>query len=256
LSDLVAALERRDWSGIPRNALVITFDDGFRRNFALLDLFHAYSLVPTVYVCSQIVATGRRFWFRAVPDPEPLKRLEHSQRLARLRAATGFEPEREHEPAEREALSTEEIRLMRDSVEFASHTRFHPVLTTCTDEDCAAEIEGSRREIEALVGRPCEHFSYPNGDYGGRELALVKRAGYRSARTIDFGWNGPRTDPYHLKILGFSDEASVTRLAADLTGIPGYLGRLVRGRMRGEYRPIVLAPDARARRGGSPSDGA
>jgi peptidoglycan/xylan/chitin deacetylase (PgdA/CDA1 family) len=239
LSDLVDALHARDWSKIPEKALVVTLDDGVKGNFALLDLFVAYSVVPTIYVCTEIVGTNRHFWFLETDDATGLKSLPNSERLARLLETVAYTPDREY--PERQALTCAEIRAMASHVDFQSHTRFHPILTTCGDDECEVEIARSRVEVENLSGSACIHFSFPNGDYAERELELVKRAGYASARTIDFGWNSVRTDPYRLKILGCSsDDESVNRLAADLTGITGFLGRLVRGSGRGRHRSLQL----------------
>ena len=83
------------------------------------------------------------------------------------------------------------------------------------------------------MGEACLDFSYPIGDYGEREVALARRAGYRSARTIDLGWNTKGTDPFRLKVLGTEDDASISRLASDLTGITGYLARLRLGSLTG-----------------------
>jgi hypothetical protein len=79
--------------------------------------------------------------------------------------------------------------------------------------------------------------------------ALVRRAGYRSARTIDIGWNTKWTDPFRLKVLGTEDDASINRLAADLTGITGYLARVKVGSLNGRHRQVanagrVAAPDS------------
>ena len=53
--------------------------------------------------------------------------------------------------------------------------------------------------MEQLTGAACEHFAYPNGDYGSREIATLEAAGYKTARTCDIGWNDHKTDPYRLK---------------------------------------------------------
>jgi peptidoglycan/xylan/chitin deacetylase (PgdA/CDA1 family) len=243
LSQLVDAIHERNWDSVPGKALVITFDDGDRENFALLELFNRYSVVPTIYLCSQIVGHARHYWFNEVEDPEPLKALPNAERLAVLERRTGFAPTKEY-AEDPQALSREQVAEMAGHVDFQSHTRFHPVLTTCSDAECRDEVERSRIEVEELSGRECRHFSYPNGDYGLRERVLVEQAGYASGRTIDLGWNDINSDPYRLKILSWRDDTSVSRLAADLTGIPGYLARLRRGSIRGRHRPVRSAPPA------------
>jgi peptidoglycan/xylan/chitin deacetylase (PgdA/CDA1 family) len=238
LERLVQAIRARDWSRIPPYALVVTLDDGHRANRAALDVFRKHGVVPTIYLCSQIVATRRHYWFKvSVADREALMRQPTQERLRRM-AEAGYSPTAEHPEAERQALSRHEIAEMADVVQFGSHTRFHPVLTMCEAEECADEIVRSRTEVEALIGRPCEHFAYPNGDYTAREIELVRRAGYRSARTIDAGWNGANADPYRLKSTGVSDDASVHRLAAQVCGVMSYLRYLRHGSLRGRWPTI------------------
>ncbi|MBA2359642.1 MAG: polysaccharide deacetylase family protein [Actinobacteria bacterium] len=235
LSELVAALHSRDWRCVPPRSLVVTFDDGHRGNVRLLPLFERYGLVPTLYLCTQIVGTGRRFWFLEVTDPEPFKRLADGELRAALERDVGFSPLRAYDCDRQQALQDDDVRLLRGHVEFGSHTRFHPILPRCSDEDSEAEIDGSKSEVEELVGLRCDHFSFPNGDYGERELALVKKAGYLSARTTEIGWNGVERDPFRLKVMSMPDDASVNRLAAEVSGVKSTV-LAVRRAMRGKPR--------------------
>lgn len=238
LSTLVDAIRERRWSSLPPRPLVVTFDDGHRRNALLAGTLERHGVVPTIYACSEIVGTSRHYWFLETQDPEPLKPLANAERLRLLERHTGYLPAREY-PGNRQALSRGEVAELCGIVEFGAHTRFHPVLTTCDDAECEREIARSKVEIEGLVGGVCRHFSYPNGDHGEREIDHVRRAGYASARSTDVGWNGPATDPYRLKILGTSDDASVNRLATDLTGISGFVARARMGRFDGSHRPVA-----------------
>jgi hypothetical protein len=40
------------------------------------------------------------------------------------------------------------------------------------------------------------------------------------------GWNDASSDPFRLKVLGVSDQASINRLAADLSGATSNIARL------------------------------
>lgn len=219
---VVEALRRRDWSEVPPRALAVTIDDGHRGNASLADVFEAFGVVPTIFVCSQIVGTDRPFWWTAGGiDHQALKLLPNDERLQRLGAA-GVRN------GERQALSREELRALAGRATFGAHTRSHPILPMCTDEDAELEITASKAEIEALTGEPCLHFSFPNGDYGPRELALVRRAGYLSARTIEPGWVEPATDPYRLTIVPMPDTATASRAVSQVAAVtfaPSVLGR-------------------------------
>jgi peptidoglycan/xylan/chitin deacetylase (PgdA/CDA1 family) len=242
LDTLVRAMDDDDWSAIPDRGLVVTLDDGLRENYELLEIFERYGVRPTIYICSQVVATDRHYWYleidgRPKSEKEALKRLPAKARRAQLERVAGYAPTREYEPETRQALSREEIAEMVRQVDFQAHTRFHPILPMCEDDESREEIVRSREEVEAIVGRPCRHISYPNGDYTEREKRYAREAGYASARSIDLGWNGPKTDRYALKVLGTSDDASVTRLAGELAGMR-FLIHWMRGELSGRHATI------------------
>ena len=250
LERVVDAVNVRDWSGMPEGALVVTLDDGHRGNHALLPVFQRHGVRPTIYLCSQIVATRRRFWFlqpgwRPGRKAEPYKKLSHADRLHAMKRDLGFEQEREYAEAERQALSAAEIEEMASWVDFEVHTRFHPVLTQCSATEAWEEIAGAKRELERLLGRECRHFAYPNGDYLEREVEMVRRAGFASARTVDLGWTGVSSDPFRLKAFFVKDDASLDLLEALISGIPGYVKRRLRG-SRGGLWPVTrpASPDA------------
>jgi hypothetical protein len=171
-----------------------------------------------------------------VKDPERFKPLANGKRLATLEEA-GFTPTEDHD--QRQAVNAGEIERMREVFDIAAHTRFHPILPACSDEEAAFEISASRSEIELLTGQPCLDFSYPNGDYGEREIELIKEAGFRSARTVDMGWNTATTDRFVLKALGTDDDSSINRLAGDLSGVSGWFARLKVGSFNGRHRQVV-----------------
>lgn len=239
-------------TGRPR--VVITIDDGHAGNARLLDVFRAHGVHPTIFLCSAIVGTHRQYWWRhdaATGRLEHLKRLPNAERLAAL-STLGFMQDAEMDaPA---ALSRRDIEHMKGSVDFQSHGRLHPILPSCEDEDSKIEIVQSRHEIERLTGHECRSFAFPNGNYGEREIDLLKSAGYETARTLDAGWNDANTDPFRLKAVAVSDDASWAWFAVQISFIPAYLRHLKRGSFFGrapQLRPNGhrCAPRARTEAG-------
>jgi peptidoglycan/xylan/chitin deacetylase (PgdA/CDA1 family) len=213
---------------------VITVDDGHVGNARLREVFRAHGIHPTIFICSAIVGTRRQYWWRhsksVTAHVERLKALPNAERLAVL-SNFGFAQEAEmDQPA---ALTKTEIEHMKATVDFQSHGRFHPILPCCNDEDCRIEISQSRYEIERLVGHACLSFAFPNGNYGEREIRTLKSAGYQRARTLDVGWNDAKTDPFHLKAVPVSDDASWAWFAVQISLIPAYLRYLRRGSFLG-----------------------
>lgn len=221
------AYQRNPTATLPDYSLVVTFDDGHKGNFQLLDTLDAFKIKPTIYVCSGIVTTNRKFWFKLVGIPVgAMKKLDNQKRLEQLKQLNNFSPEQEFSSDDREALTQQEIQKLNPYVDFQSHTHLHPVLTTCDETTANDEITQSRIALSKVVSNPVVHFAYPNGDYSEREIVLLKRAGYQSARTTDVGWNDKSTDPFKLKITGVNDRAPLWMLKAELTGIPGYFYNL------------------------------
>lgn len=223
--DAVAdAMETGRWGDLPRYPLVITFDDGHRANAKLEPVLREFGVRPTIYLCSRIIGTHRPYWWQTPAAErlgvEALKRLPDRERRARL-AGAGNDPERDGD--DRQAMSWEEVRALTPICDFGAHTRNHPILIRCDDRQCADEIAYCKSEVEAFLQRPCQHFAYPNGDFGEREVAVLRQAGYRTARTIEPGWNGPDADPMRLKAFPVSDDVPVSWLAVQMTGIPAWL---------------------------------
>jgi peptidoglycan/xylan/chitin deacetylase (PgdA/CDA1 family) len=235
--------------GNGRRRAAITLDDGHAGNAALLPVFIKHDVRPTIYLCSSIVGYERTHWWMhpgaAHAGVERLKSMTNDERLATLRAS-GFEQDSTPRRSKPSGLRVEQIEAMRPYVDFQSHTRFHPILTRCDDAVCHEELSGSKREIEQLTGDACEHFAYPNGDYGSREVAMLKSCGYRSARTCDIGWNDHHSDPFRLKAFDVPDDSTVEWFKAQLTGITLYLRYVRQGGGLAGRKPQVgsAGPDA------------
>ena len=245
LEALVQAIDSKDRNRLTHKSMVICFDDGHKGNFALLSVFTKYGIRPTIYLTSQLINTNRLFWFM-IPgvDARKLKKLANHDRLRYVEVNFGHTPAKEYAREERQALNSDEIRAMQSVVDFQAHTRFHPILTVCSDEECRREILQCKSELESMLGAECKHFCYPNGDYTEREVELVRQAGFISARTTDVGWNSVKTDPYRLKAIDIPDDASINMLAAKLSGIPGYICHLRMGSFNGK-RPVKVQEQAR-----------
>lgn len=220
---LADAVESGDWSAIPPKSVVIHLDDGYAANYRLLNSFTRHDARPTMYLCSDVVGSRRAFWSRLDGGRSKRLRLVDNPRLLKkLRDEVGFAPDREY--PERQALSSEEIAELSTVADVQSHGRYHFSLFTLDDVALADELSASKAAIERLTGRPCEHFSYPYGDHGAREVEAVRMSGYRTARTTLPGWVGRRADPFRLPIVAdVPGDCSLNRLRAQLTGIPRLL---------------------------------
>ena len=66
------------------------------------------------------------------------------------------------------------------------HTASHPQLPKVTsDASLQGEIAGSKKIIEAQIGKTIDTFAYPYGAYNAADVNDVKQAGYTSARALN-----------------------------------------------------------------------
>jgi peptidoglycan/xylan/chitin deacetylase (PgdA/CDA1 family) len=85
-------------------------------------------------------------------------------------------------------MTTEQLKEMLDAgMEIGSHSRSHPALPGLGAARLWNEIAGSKKVLEDRLGVAIDTFAYPYGAYNSAVAAATRGAGYRSARTVDFG---------------------------------------------------------------------
>ena len=199
--DQVAAFVR-EGKALPRNAVALTIDDGYR-DFYLqaYPVLRRFSIPATVFLMTDFLDQREWPWWDrlryaffetaldsvsfhivepvrfGLRDPaarelafaetaEALKLVPNAVRLDFLaRLPETFHVEiPAHPPAGREPMSWDEVREMASNgVSFGAHTMSHPVLGSVGDEQLREEIEGSKRRIREELGQAPAHFCYPNG---------------------------------------------------------------------------------------------
>ena len=238
LHQLIDAIEKKNWNEIPPKALVITLDDGIKENYELTEIFKKNKICPTIYLCSNIINTNNKYWFRN-GDIE-LRRKKTFKKKIRLTHIQNEQVKTDYdENHNRHSLNEKEIQKMKPYIDFQSHSKYHSILINCTNEECIEEIKGSKIQLEDLLKKEIKHFSYPNGDYSNREIEYLIKYGYMSSRTIDLGWNDINTNKYKLKCMSIEDDASLNILNAQIIGFFGYLRYLRHGSFTGKHPKYV-----------------
>lgn len=207
---------------LPKKALIITFDDGHKRNYELLPVLRQLNIPVTIFLCSGIIDTNRHFWFtHKHPNfsSDDLKRVSNLQKLDIL-ARSGFSVTKEYN--EPQALTKAQIQEMNHCINFQAHTMFHPCLPMCHDNEAAEEILQSKQVLETDYGLTINAFAYPNGDYSDRDIRLLQESGYECAITVDYGFNTIETDLFRLKRLSVNDADNLDELIVKASGVWGW----------------------------------
>jgi peptidoglycan/xylan/chitin deacetylase (PgdA/CDA1 family) len=225
LDEVVEAL--RGGRELPRNAVVVTFDDGYRDNYEYAyPILRRHGIPATFYVVTGCLDGGEPLWTaeirRLVHDArrprmtDPIThaqyelatpagreaaisaikrylvrqpRAERNATLAELRARADATAR----PERRTMMTWAEVREMaQNGMDVGAHTVSHPRLPAMPLDEAEREIRDSRAELTSRLGRPVAHFSYPNpsdGEHVNRAVQqLVARAGYATATTSHQGY--------------------------------------------------------------------
>ncbi len=220
---------------LPAAAACITFDDGYADNLTVAaPILRHHGMTATFFVASGYI-DGGRMWndtvieaLRAAPAGEYDARdlglgayaiddaasrvraygdlLEKLKYLdPALRAECAEELGRRAVLPRRSELmmtSAQVVELRDHGMEIGAHTISHPILSAVDATTAAAEIVGGRDQLADWLGRPPEVFAYPNGlpgtDYTGRDIDIVRRAGFKCAVSTARGAAGRAADPFQL----------------------------------------------------------
>lgn len=214
---------RKHKKSIPPKALIITFDDGYKSQFDLLEKIKKYNVPVTIFLCSGLVGTNRMFWYDTVFSGSVMKKiygLPNQGRLAYLKEH-GFEETKEF--LARSVLNEKEIQTMSPYVNFQSHGCFHPFLPRCDDQTARKEICDSKYELSQRLSLTINAFAYPNGDYSNRDMELVKEAGYEAALTTAPFYNSEKTHSFRLRRLNIPELADVNEALVKASGLWTFL---------------------------------
>lgn len=107
------------------------------------------------------------------------------------------------------SMKEEQVReiLKQGGVSVGSHTKTHPFLSKIPEAQLRDELEGSKKDLEALFDRPIRFIAYPSGDLSPQVLEAAQKAGYELGFT---------TSPKKLKGLP-SGAYSITRVKISRT---------------------------------------
>lgn len=222
LPDAIRLLRERK---LPRNSVVVTFDDGYPDNLTVaLPILKTYGIPATVYIATGTVDHSVAAWWyeleriirranwlrfewngttRAIPIPDldrkrecfvslsrmmrSMNPVDQSRFLRRLCDHPGEWSSRVIDVIDRSQVRT----LAREPlITIGAHTHNHPVLSSLTDNQLRVELSSSRRLLEEWTDRAIVHLAYPFGgrkEAGRREFRAARELGFESATTTRLG---------------------------------------------------------------------
>ena len=219
---------------IPKNAAMITFDDGYESFHRLaLPALCSLRIQPVVFISTSYVEERKPFWFDAVwwlLNYGSTAKKKSVQEFLGMRSCEGNAGVKEclakmkNLPLMRRNIIMNEVEawlieaekndpriklfygLTRSQVRAAEargvriggHTHSHTILANLSDKDAEEEIVQNKNSLEKITGSESVYFAYPNGgktDFSDNHKIMLKRAGYRIGFSLTEGRSLPRLDP-------------------------------------------------------------
>ncbi|HEX6536100.1 MAG TPA: polysaccharide deacetylase family protein [Gemmatimonadaceae bacterium] len=166
--ELVRYLDGR--GGMPRRALLLTFDDCYRDLATdALPLLEERAIPAIAFAVTGCVG-GINAW----DQPQGARALP-------LLDADGL------------------ADAARRGVEIGAHSHTHRSLVAIGDEALCAEVAGSVERLRCLGHDAVRFYAYPYGEHDARARAAVRAAGVRAAFTTEPGRVRATDDPYRLR---------------------------------------------------------
>ena len=219
-------------TGFPPRSVLVTFDDGFRNNLWAAEVLQELGMSAVFFVLSATLEGQFVPWYLRFAHILSARRREScsaawgtvrfSDRRARRRwQAAGKEHLLAISPAQRDAelsqlgedlaalpidpsdedykfMNAADLRRLRElGMSIGGHSATHDNLTRCSDEELRREMLDSADRLAEASGAPIVDFSYPDGRYDSRVLALARQR-YRMAFAAGCGsgafdlWTIPR----------------------------------------------------------------
>lgn len=154
---------------LPKNSIVITFDDGYEDNYTnVFPILKKYNAKATIFLIHDYIGRYRYFSYNRSTPQKILP--EHYNSITDLK---------------QKYLSVQQIREMYSSklVDFGSHTLSHLSLVYCDIHKAKEEIVKSKEALERILEVPIETFCYPYGHYNDTIVGIVSDSGYKGAVT-------------------------------------------------------------------------
>lgn len=226
LAEAVGGLRSRR---LPRRALSITFDDGYRDNAELAaPILARLGLPATFFVATGFLDGGRMFNDTVIETVRHATTLDLSDvglgrhapatvadrraAIAAILSGLKYRPLREREevtakiaaratmplPGDLMMRSAQVAELKRAGFEIGGHTVNHPILAELDVEAGRREIADGRSRLEEITGAPVRLFAYPNGrpmqDYRREHVDIVRDLGFLGAVSTARGAARPGAD--------------------------------------------------------------
>ena len=251
--------------GLPKNSLVITFDDGFKNNFlyafpilkkqhfpatifligdtignsSLIWLHRLYNLIDNLsvgYINTDFDGTITKYKIGKNNKAKVLKKILHHINkiprdekldfINRLEELNSVKGKSENYYLNKIMIN----EMLADNIDFGAHSMEHSVMTSLDDKKIENEILQSKQLLRDITGMEIIPFAYPHGTietWDERVIYYLKKHQLLCAMTTIEGLNNPNTNIYEMKRIEIRN-FTVYELILHISGLIGFIKRVMK----------------------------
>lgn len=148
----------RERGSFPPRGITLTFDDGWRDNYT-----HAFPVLRELEIKATVFLV-----------PSCIGQVSSKAQA-------------EGEGGRAHLLREEILEMSQHGIEFGSHSLNHKLLHELSYPTVKLEVEESKRQIEALLQKPCKVFAYPAGYFSEEVKQIIADAGHTAGFSTIYG---------------------------------------------------------------------
>lgn len=190
-----------------KNSCHISFDDGdisFYNN--VLPIVKKHKIPVSTYVSPLMAKDQKNFWFQEIVGYDEEKLYEIAKKVTNIQNKNfesikikkflktlqleviweiikTYQKETNTPSKLPMNMTAKQLIEVKSSglVDIGAHTLNHPILTNEKNDIAKNEIEGSIDQLSEILNCETKYFVYPNGDFGDREVNILKDKGIKLA---------------------------------------------------------------------------
>jgi len=251
---------------IPKNALIITFDDGFYNNYRAFQILNQYDLTASFFIVAdstinQKINSKEKLSYIINKKGEKYVELVFKKRFPNHYKKLNYFKAKDNNNYMSEAitslltkkeidvftsyifkekiskLETRSIYLNRKQIEemtskgmtIGNHSLTHPILSKLNISDLSIELAQSKKQLENSIKKRVDCFAIPYGiteSYNESILKEIKKTGYSVSLTAISGLNDKKYNIFELKRISVIDEP-LNAFKLRIEGFYGFLENLL-----------------------------
>jgi len=219
---------------LPKNSLLITFDDGdisvLKKGLPVLK---KYNLSSSLFIITSLINTSNDVWIKQVEAKEMgerksyiearlvVKHLKEISNTERLKIMKNY-PE-----VSKQQLTAKDLKEMaRQGMFIGNHTHTHPMLDKCTTKEIEEELAEAKNVFEDLQLPGFKVFAYPNGNADDKTTKVLKDFGMELVFLFDHKINKTVLDPLNISRIRVDSDIEMTEFKAKVSGAHPFLFNL------------------------------